>query len=245
MTSEVQFVTRLVQRSEIPRVATILNAAFNDPTNTTPDEISVILHAEEDAEQKRPLTREESIAKETEREYKTFDKGTYTYVGVYAVSNSHQLEEGQGKDLPSTTLPNGSELVGFATWTLVTPETPSGLPELQSQVDKSPNLLNKFFLQMQQTRESTMHNKTYWFLKLLAIHPKFQRKGLGTLLVNWGVQRANSQQIDAWLESSPMGKGAYLKAGFKVLGTDTVQEPRAKKGYVEWPYMIHQYKPTP
>ena len=86
-----------------------------------------------------------------------------------------------------------------------------------------------------------MKGKEYWYLKLLVIDPNHQRKGLGTKLLKWGVEQASKERQDAYLESSPMGKGAYLKAGFRILGMDRLEEPRAKRGYAEWPYMIHEY----
>lgn len=240
-----QYVLRLVQRSEIPIVAQIQHDAFDDPTNTTPDELAFILNAEPDPELGRALTRDENIAKLIKYRHEDFDAHKYSFVGVYRLPASlpSTFPTGKGEDVPSTTLPEGSQLVGFAMWQRVDQHTVPETPKTDKKAAENPNLLNAFFAQMNRTRESTMQGKTYWFLKILSIDPEHQRKGLGTLLVKWGVERANKEGVDAWLESSPMGKGAYLKAGFRVLGMDRVDEPRAKKGYLEWPYMIHEFKP--
>lgn len=255
MTTEAgRYVVRSIERSEIGRVAEIQYDAFNDPTNQTHDEMSEILGSEVDPEAGRPLSREETIAKRIKSETELFDKNTYIYIGAYLLppnssSSSDDVAKGVSEetaDLSSSSLPAGSTLAGFGVWQKVTPSTPSEWAEKQRQAEAEPTLLNRFFAQMIKTREETMHNQSYYFLKLLCIHPHHQRKGIGSLLVKWGVQKANLLKQSAWLESSPMGKGTYLKAGFKVLGLDRVPEPRAKNGYIEWPYMIHQYSdPSP
>lgn len=226
-------------------MAVIQHDAFNDPTNTTPDEISVILTAEEAASQSQPPTREERIAKTEKRQHDMFAKQKYTIIGAYALPpNSPSTPDGLGETADSSDLPPGAELAGFAVWQKIRPSSPPESEETDKAEREDPTLLNKFFAKMNRTREETMKGKSYWFLKLLTIHPEHQRKGVGSTLVNWGTQRADKEQIQAWLESSPMGKGAYLKAGFKVLGSDQIEEPRAKRGYVEWPYMLYEPKPT-
>lgn len=57
-----------------------------------------------------------------------------------------------------------------------------------------------------------------WYLKLLAVHPQFQRKGVGAALVDWGLNQAQERGEKAYLEASEMGEGFYLKKGFKVVG---------------------------
>ncbi|KAK2783421.1 hypothetical protein FQN53_009184 [Emmonsiellopsis sp. PD_33] len=56
-----------------------------------------------------------------------------------------------------------------------------------------------------------------WYLALLGIHPGYQRRGIGALLVNWGVEQAQAEHIPAGLESSVMGSGLYQKFGFRLL----------------------------
>jgi GNAT superfamily N-acetyltransferase len=234
-----RYVLRLIRRSEIPEVVRVQHAAFNDPTNTTPDEISQILASEAQDETGEPATPEERKAKRVQSEYELYDKRIYSYVGAYLVPDS--VPEADEED--SSSLPAGSVLAGFGVWRRLDPSSPPEAPEWNDKEQKDPNLLNRFMAQMWRRREDTMQGKTYWFLKLLCIDPQHQRKGLGTMLLAWGVKRADKQGVDAWLESSPMGKGAYLKAGFRILGIDQIDEPRAKRGFVDWPYMIHD-KPS-
>lgn len=228
-----QFVVREVKVAQVSEMARMQYDAFNDPTNTTPDEMSKLIDGEVDPETGRASTREEAEAKTAAGHLKLFGKDAYHIVGVYSVPSSSAGEKGEEEE---------GILAGFAIWRHIQPSSALDSSESDQKVQESPTLTNRFFAQMNRTREQAMKAKTYWFLKLLVIDPKFQRKGLGTLLVKWGTNQADQEGADAWLESSPMGKGAYLKAGFRVLGMDRIPEPMAKRGYLEWPYMIHDCK---
>ena len=57
-----------------------------------------------------------------------------------------------------------------------------------------------------------------WYLKVLAVHPEYQRKGVGAALVDWGLKHARERGEKAYLEATPFGKGLYLKKGFTTVG---------------------------
>ena len=57
-----------------------------------------------------------------------------------------------------------------------------------------------------------------WYLKILAVNPKYQRRGVGAALVDWGLEHARQRGEKVYLESSENGKGLYLKKGFKPVG---------------------------
>lgn len=52
-------------------------------------------------------------------------------------------------------------------------------------------------------------------LDILAIDPQYQRKGVGSALVEWGVEKADTMKVEAVVESSVFGKGLYEKHGFE------------------------------
>ncbi|GAC94411.1 acetyltransferase [Pseudozyma hubeiensis SY62] len=237
--SEGRFVTRLARRCEIPRMTAIRYDAFApSPHNTTPDELSRLLETEPDPELGRTVTREESLTRANKTFQELFDKNKYHIVGVYHTSST-SIENQQGDLHDSSDLPPDAIMTGFALWHRIDSSTEPDSPETDEKERQHPGLLNRFMAQLNRTRERVMKGERYWFLKLLVIDPEWQRKGLGTMLVKWGTARADQEGVVAWLESSPMGKGTYLKAGFKVAGLDRVDEKRAAKGFVEWPYMVH------
>jgi ribosomal protein S18 acetylase RimI-like enzyme len=57
-----------------------------------------------------------------------------------------------------------------------------------------------------------------WYLKVLAVHPGYQRKGVGAALLDWGLKHARARGEKAYLEATPFGKGLYLKKGFTTVG---------------------------
>jgi ribosomal protein S18 acetylase RimI-like enzyme len=63
-----------------------------------------------------------------------------------------------------------------------------------------------------------------WYLKILAVHPGFQRKRVGAALLDWGLRHAQERGQKVYLESSPSGEGLYLRKGFKDVGKLIVGE---------------------
>ncbi|MCJ1282466.1 hypothetical protein MMC26_001789 [Xylographa opegraphella] len=67
----------------------------------------------------------------------------------------------------------------------------------------------------------------YWYLDALATLPEFQQRGLGSMLVRWGIEQA---KVDAkarpgrikgvWTIATPMGLRTYLKAGMQEIGSE-------------------------
>ncbi|KAI1114417.1 acyl-CoA N-acyltransferase [Nemania sp. NC0429] len=62
-------------------------------------------------------------------------------------------------------------------------------------------------------------------LDLCATHPAFQRRGVASALVRWGLDEARRRGIpDVVTEASSMGRGAYARLGFRPQGTDIEYE---------------------
>jgi predicted N-acetyltransferase YhbS len=51
----------------------------------------------------------------------------------------------------------------------------------------------------------------------LACDPKFQRRGAGTVLTEWGLEKARVQGLPIMLTASPLGRKVYQKLGFRDL----------------------------
>lgn len=52
-------------------------------------------------------------------------------------------------------------------------------------------------------------------LALLFVHPAYQRKGAGAMMVQWGAELADQLMLPAWVEASPFGHGLYARYGFE------------------------------
>ena len=49
----------------------------------------------------------------------------------------------------------------------------------------------------------------------LCTHPSWQRRGVGGMLIRWGIERAKEEGVIVGLSASPMGTGMYLREGFR------------------------------
>ncbi|OIW35338.1 acyl-CoA N-acyltransferase [Coniochaeta ligniaria NRRL 30616] len=60
----------------------------------------------------------------------------------------------------------------------------------------------------------------YWVLDVLAVHPGHQRKGLGSKLTRWGIERAAKEGKGVGLISRPTAKRLYASLGFQTFGPE-------------------------
>lgn len=64
-------------------------------------------------------------------------------------------------------------------------------------------------------------NLSILVLHILATHPEHHRRGAGAMLIAWGLRKADSAQLPAFLEASPMGKPLYERMGFQEKHVET------------------------
>jgi GNAT superfamily N-acetyltransferase len=63
-----------------------------------------------------------------------------------------------------------------------------------------------------------------WYLLALAVHPDFQRKGVGGELLQWGLKQAQDRGEKVYLEATEAGFGLYSKKGFDIVGMMVVRD---------------------
>lgn len=88
-----------------------------------------------------------------------------------------------------------------------------------------------------------MHANVVPALNWMAVHPAHRRCGIGSLLMEAGIQKADNLEVECWLEGSSMGKPLYEKFGFQSLfkiGFDT-EKPGASD---VWQKCAHEMTPA-
>jgi GNAT superfamily N-acetyltransferase len=54
-------------------------------------------------------------------------------------------------------------------------------------------------------------------LSFCFVHPEYQRRGIASLLLRWGTQKADELHANIWLTSTPQAVSTYEKSGWKVV----------------------------
>ncbi|KAI7715111.1 hypothetical protein KC353_g6337, partial [Hortaea werneckii] len=77
-------------------------------------------------------------------------------------------------------------------------------------------------------------------LEIIATHPQYRGRGAGSMMINWGLERADQDNVEAYLEASPEAVSLYEKLGFEnVASTDTwIQNDRVKGEWYRNVFMI-------
>lgn len=66
-------------------------------------------------------------------------------------------------------------------------------------------------------KEIMGENKPYFMLNSLATHPDHHRRGCATLLLEWGIKKADDLGVEMYLDSSRMARPLYEKWGFELV----------------------------
>ncbi|KLJ11962.1 hypothetical protein EMPG_12887 [Blastomyces silverae] len=66
-------------------------------------------------------------------------------------------------------------------------------------------------------REKWLGGRRHVYCALLAVHPEHQKRGIGKLLMDWGLDIGEKLQLPVYLESTKAGVPLYTKLGFERL----------------------------
>jgi GNAT superfamily N-acetyltransferase len=124
--------------------------------------------------------------------------------------------EGEGKE-------RKTKIVGASNWKINATYVPPKEGE-----PAGPSLEDLSYLHAEQEREDAQQILTDYmtrrrrdcqephiFCSLLFVDPDYQRQGLGTILMQWGNDVADTMMLPCWLESSSKGEGLYRKMGYE------------------------------
>ena len=68
------------------------------------------------------------------------------------------------------------------------------------------------------SEHETMRGQPYMCLRLLATHPRYHRKGAGSMLLRQGLEKADRLGLPTYLDASVNGKPLYERNGFNTIG---------------------------
>ncbi|KAK4035184.1 puromycin N-acetyltransferase [Parachaetomium inaequale] len=144
-----------------------------------------------------------------------------------AARNLRRMREGKPTYVVVDVPEDGSgdeRVVGFAQWELPSQETPSTAgaaveiePDpLPASLDQE-KLLEMYRLIEDETKKALGPEgySNMWYLMSVAIDPTQQRRGIGRMLVQHGLDQAAKAGKDAFLISTPEGRGLYYALGFR------------------------------
>ncbi|KAJ5621039.1 acyl-CoA N-acyltransferase [Penicillium lagena] len=123
--------------------------------------------------------------------------------------------------------------VGFAGYTVLnnTVQNKSQRGQVELRPNPEPETLDKDtwsevskMLMAEQERVIHRH-ENIWSLTIVVVNPLYQRRGIGSMLMQWACEEADKAHRDGILLASPAGIQLYTKFGFEKVG-----EVRTAKG---------------
>ncbi|KAF3902508.1 hypothetical protein ABW21_db0204255 [Orbilia brochopaga] len=125
------------------------------------------------------------------------------------------------------------------TTTATTTDTAASKPPPQAVPDTPARVIGRQMRNdsMKWETDSMTENK-YLILQGLVTDPDCQRRGIGSQLVKWGVDRADAEKLPCWCHASPAGNQLYRKAGFQEMGND--EYDLGDFGKYTFRYMVRQ-----
>jgi len=79
-------------------------------------------------------------------------------------------------------------------------------------------LHNSFSSALHALEESHRPKERYYELLNLATSPQYQRKGIGSQLLRYGLEKADRDGVKVYVTASPMGEKVYKRLGFEEVG---------------------------
>ncbi|RFU27584.1 hypothetical protein B7463_g8756, partial [Scytalidium lignicola] len=122
--------------------------------------------------------------------------------------------------ITSTDIDTGSnstsnQIIGFAEWKLPVSEAVAHPPFTWPKSSRQ-DYLDEYGDKARDAIGRVVGNQPCYHLTFLGTHPDFRCRGIGTMLVNWGLERARIENIPVYLESEVAASSLYRKLGFKI-----------------------------
>ncbi|OBT78897.1 hypothetical protein VF21_02818 [Pseudogymnoascus sp. 05NY08] len=122
-------------------------------------------------------------------------------------------------------------IVAFGVWDLAMPEErgrrfPPWHPDCPQEACEA------FIATLESERKRVMGDVKNYYLDTVATHPDYQKRGAGAMLVKWGCDLADENDVASYVDASKAGAPLYKKYGFvdfSPAGADVASMARARK----------------
>jgi GNAT superfamily N-acetyltransferase len=106
-------------------------------------------------------------------------------------------------------------------------QAPTLIDQEKSSIDlpKGTNVrLRRFYASaLHELEEEYRPKERYYELYNLATSPEYQRRGIASRLLSYGLEKADREGVKVFLSASPMGAPVYAKLGFVEVGKLSVE----------------------
>ncbi|KAL4994035.1 acyl-CoA N-acyltransferase [Aspergillus recurvatus] len=104
-------------------------------------------------------------------------------------------------------------IVAYAKWDLSSPEA-RGERYPGWHRDMPASECEEFFGREERERGRVMGGTRHYYLDTLATHPDYQRRGAGSMLLQWGCELADEAGVALYVDASRAGAPLYERFGF-------------------------------
>lgn len=129
------------------------------------------------------------------------------------------------------------EILGWACWIAAeASESSSQDPDVRSKTESKPEtkpeiakeklkqdparvLGGLMYVEEIKYEKESLAGKNHMVLQALVTAPLHQNRGIGTQLVQWGVELADKDRVMCWAHASPSGHRLYESVGFEEVGS--------------------------
>lgn len=115
---------------------------------------------------------------------------------------------------PSDSVSPAAVVVGFAKWNTPAPATTAPLTDNWPE-DGDPVRARVFFRKLADMHGEIMGPRPHWYLEIIVVKREFQARGAGGMMMQWGVDQADAERVECYLDATPEGKPLYEKFGFR------------------------------
>ncbi|CAG8956650.1 hypothetical protein HYFRA_00011961 [Hymenoscyphus fraxineus] len=159
--------------------------------------------------------------------------------------NAHQSDPASHKTIVMH-VPTG-EVVGSLCWKVYTSAPfPDGAPRIQlpywSENDKEGRECSEEILTQCFYPRASWMNTPMIAMDDTSVRQDHQRKGIGSLMLEWGMKKAEELSVECYVEATDAGRHLYQKYGFAILMKVLVD---AENGTSERHEMIQKLTPQP